>query len=88
MSPCIAPVLGLDEAPSHPQHVARRAFAEVDGIIQPAPAPKFSRTPTGIDSGPPLPGQHTREVLSDWGVEDDQAQRWLDSGAVAEGATS
>ncbi|NKQ51912.1 CoA transferase [Amycolatopsis sp. K13G38] len=81
-SPCVAPVLEPDEAPRHPQHVARRAFTEIDGLTQPAPAPKFSRTPAQVDAGPPLPGEHTVEALRAWGVDDDRLAAWQHAGAI------
>lgn len=68
---CVAPVLTLDEAPAHPQLAAREVFPEVHGVRQPAPAPRFSGTPTGLPARPPpYPGEHTRAALSEWGVPD------------------
>ena len=66
---CFAPVLSLAEAPSHPHNVARKTFVEVDGVTQPAPAPRFSATPGVIQGPPPAIGAHTDDVLSDWGVK-------------------
>jgi len=66
---CVAPVLDWNEAPQHPQHVARGAFIEIDGVTQPAPAPRFSRTPAGQPTAPANPGADTAQVLRDWGVE-------------------
>lgn len=63
---CFAPVLDLDEAPQHPHNRARETFVEIDGVIQPAPAPRFSRTAPEIQSAPPEVGQHTEEILRDW----------------------
>jgi alpha-methylacyl-CoA racemase len=65
---CVAPVLTFAEAPEHPQLAARGTFVEVDGVVQPAPAPRFSRTPTADPSPPPEPGSDTRAVLTEWGV--------------------
>jgi alpha-methylacyl-CoA racemase len=65
---CVAPVLGLEEAPGHPHLAARQTFVEVDGVCQPAPAPRFDRTPGAIQRPPARRGQHTREVLTEWGV--------------------
>ncbi|MGA7419121.1 MAG: CaiB/BaiF CoA-transferase family protein [Acidimicrobiales bacterium] len=62
---CFAPVLSLDEAPKHPHNRARETFAEHHGIIQPTPAPRFSRTPGALDRPPVHPGKHTDEVLSE-----------------------
>jgi alpha-methylacyl-CoA racemase len=64
---CVSPVLTLDEAPSHPHAVARSAFIDVGGAVQPAPAPRFSATPASVPSAPPERGADTEEVLRDWG---------------------
>ena len=64
---CFAPVLTLEEAPKHPHNATRGTFIEVDGIVQPAPAPRFSRTPGGIGCAPAKPGEHTDQGLADWG---------------------
>ena len=64
---CFAPVLELSEAPSHPHNQARDTFVEVAGRVQPAPAPRFSRTPAGLPSAPGRPGAHTDAALADWG---------------------
>ena len=53
---CVAPVLDMDEAPQHPHNVARETFVTVDDVVQPAPAPKLSRTPATIQGPPPVPG--------------------------------
>ena len=67
---CVAPVVPLAEAPHHPHLAARGTFVERDGITQPAPTPRFSRTPAAIDAPPALPGAHTREALAAWGIAD------------------
>jgi alpha-methylacyl-CoA racemase len=64
---CFAPVLDMAEAPKHPHNVARATFVEVDGVTQPAPAPRFSRTPAELETPPSSPGQDGAEVLTDWG---------------------
>ncbi len=67
---CVAPVLRLSEAPEHPHVAARGTFVERDGVAQPAPAPRFSRTVAGLGLPPaPRPGTHTREALTAWGVD-------------------
>ncbi len=71
---CFAPVLGLGESPGHPHNVQRETFVDVAGIIQPAPAPRFSRTAAEISRPPCRPGQHSREVLSEWGFTKEQIQ--------------
>ncbi|RZB14743.1 CoA transferase [Streptomyces sp. F001] len=65
---CVAPVLSLREAPHHPHLAARGTFTDHDGITQPAPAPRFSATPTAVRSGPAQPGADTAEVARDWDV--------------------
>jgi len=63
---CFAPVLSWQEASSHPQIQARKAFIEVDGVIQPAPAPRFSRTPSTVTQGPPTRSCRIEEALERW----------------------
>jgi alpha-methylacyl-CoA racemase len=64
---CFAPVLDMAEAPQHPHNAARATFVEVDGVTQPAPAPRFSRTPAELGAPPSSPGQDGAAVLGDWG---------------------
>ncbi|MET7488164.1 CaiB/BaiF CoA-transferase family protein [Streptomyces sp. NPDC005538] len=71
---CVAPVLSLREAPHHPHLAARGTFTEYGGITQPAPAPRFSTTPTSVRGGPALPGADTSDVARDW-----DAPRLLDA---------
>ena len=66
---CVAPVLSLAEAPEHPHLAKRETFLVRDGVVQPAPAPRFSRTP-GVAGAPAAAGAHSRETLARWGVED------------------
>jgi len=66
---CFAPVLAMDEAPVHPHNQARDNLIELAGIPQPAPAPRFSRTPAGPVSPPPGPGEHTDELLTAQGLD-------------------
>ncbi len=65
---CFAPVLTFSEARSHPHNVARRGYVEVGGIPQPAPAPRFSRTPGAVSRTPPERGEGGRAALADWGL--------------------
>jgi alpha-methylacyl-CoA racemase len=65
---CVCPVLTPAEAASHPHIGERGTFVDVEGIIQPGPAPRFSRTTTSIPAGPCFPGQHTDQVLADAGL--------------------
>lgn len=65
---CVAPVLSLQEAPQHPHLAARGTFVERDGLTQPAPAPRFSATPTAVSRAPARPGADGAEIARDWGV--------------------
>lgn len=65
---CFAPVLSMAEAPSHPHNVARGTFTDLAGVVQPAPAPRFSATPGAVQRPAPAPGEHMAEVLRDWGL--------------------
>jgi alpha-methylacyl-CoA racemase len=80
---CATAVLALGEAPQHPHNVARGTFTEVKGIVQPAPAPRFSRTPGAIQRPPAHPGQHTDEALRDWGFSAAEIARLRDEKAIA-----
>ena len=64
---CFAPVLDMAEAPRHPHNAARQTFVEIDGVTQPAPAPRFSRTTPAMPEPPSSPGQDSDAVLHDWG---------------------
>jgi len=80
---CFAPVLSLAEAPQHPHNVHRETFIEVAGVVQPAPAPRFSGTPTETPAPPAHAGQHTDEVLTEWGFAPEQIAELRDKGAIA-----
>ena len=80
---CFAPVLTMSEAALHPHNVERGTFIEVAGVRQPAPAPRFSRTVPQVISAPAHAGQHTREVLADWGIPADRIDELVSSKAVA-----
>lgn len=67
---CVSPVLSLTEAPTHPHLAERGTFVEVDGVVQPAPAPRFSKTPAAVQSNPSIPGADTRAVLERWQISD------------------
>lgn len=79
---CITPVLSLTEAPQAPHLKARGTFVEVEGVVQPAPAPRFSRTPGAIQRPPARPGQHSDEVLADWGFTAEEVDRLRQAAAV------
>jgi alpha-methylacyl-CoA racemase len=80
---CFAPVLSMREAQGHEHNRVRQTFIDVAGVTQPAPAPRFSRTPAGPPDPPPGLGQHTREALVDWGFSDAEADELFGCGAVA-----
>jgi alpha-methylacyl-CoA racemase len=81
---CFAPVLTMAEAADHPHNVHRGTFVEVAGHTQPAPSPRFSRTPGEIRRPPAHAGQHSDEVLREWlGLDDAGIATRRDSGAVA-----
>ncbi len=64
---CFAPVLAFEEAAQHPHAVARQSFVTIDGVQQPAPAPRFDRTPAGHPKRTPQVGEHTLAVLQEVG---------------------
>jgi alpha-methylacyl-CoA racemase len=80
---CVAPVLGLGEAPVHPHAVARSAFTEVGGVTQPAPAPRFGRSPAGQPTPPPRPGADTDAVLAGLGLTAEKIADLRDRHVVA-----
>ena len=80
---CFAPVLSMAEAPSHPHNVARGTFTEIAGVVQPRPAPRFSRSDSSIERPPPHAGQHTDEILAEIGLDADAIEEMRESGAVA-----
>ncbi len=79
---CFAPVLTMDEAAVHPHIVARETIVKEYGLLQPAPSPRFSRTPGAIQGPPAWPGQHTDEVLGDWGFATDEIAGLREVGAI------
>jgi alpha-methylacyl-CoA racemase len=79
---CFAPVLTMAEAARHPHNVARQTYVEVAGVSQPAPAPRFSRTAVAVQGPPAWPGQHSAEVLKEFGFTDDETASLRASGAV------
>ena len=81
---CFAPVLSLEEAPQHPHNRARRTFVEVDGVVQPAAAPRFSRTPGRIQHGPAQTGATATAALREWGLPAEEIADLMKSGAVAD----
>jgi alpha-methylacyl-CoA racemase len=79
---CFAPVLTLEEAPRHPHNAARQTFVTLDGVAQPAPAPRFSATPGQIQGPPPAIGGHNAEALKDWGFSEAEVSRLIEIGAL------
>jgi alpha-methylacyl-CoA racemase len=81
---CVSPVLTLGEAPQHAHLAARQAVVEVDGVQQPAPAPRFSRTPGAIGASPRVAGTDTREALQAWGFHEDEVAQLEQDAVVAQ----
>ena len=79
---CVAAVLDADEVADDPHLAARGSFVRHHDIVQPAPAPRFSRTPAALSRKPPLPGEHTAEGLADWGFDDEAITALQASGAI------
>lgn len=80
---CFAPVLTMSEAVQHPHNVHRQTFLEVDGVAQPAPAPRFSRTPSERPAPAATAGEHTDEVLREWGLPPERVTELRRLGAIA-----
>jgi alpha-methylacyl-CoA racemase len=80
---CVAPVLSPWEAHRHPHNSSRGTYVEVDGVVQPGPAPRFSRTPSGVSSPPSQPGADTLSGLLEWGVSEDAVAELRASGALS-----
>ncbi|MBL4782049.1 MAG: CoA transferase [Porticoccaceae bacterium] len=79
---CFAPVLRFSEAPEDPHSKARNAFIEIDGVVQPAPAPRFSATPAEVSRPPAQRGEHTDELLREWSYSPEEIADLHQSGAV------
>jgi alpha-methylacyl-CoA racemase len=67
---CVAPVIPVSRAAAHPHLAARATYVDRDGLVQPAPAPRFSRTEPTLTTGPSVAGSGTREALEAWGIDD------------------
>jgi alpha-methylacyl-CoA racemase len=80
---CFAPVLTIAEAPQHPQARARHAYVDVEGVLQPAAAPRFSRTPPEVRSAAPARGAHTEEVLTESGFTPAEVKGLRETGVIA-----
>ncbi|MCI0996500.1 CaiB/BaiF CoA transferase family protein [Pseudomonas corrugata] len=79
---CVTPVLSLADAPSHPHNIARKTFVEVGGILQNAPAPRFSRTVAEAPRPPVEPGVSREQVVADWHLDQQLITRALAAGAL------
>lgn len=79
---CFAPVLDMAEAPHHPHNLGRGTFAEVDGVVQPAPAPRFSRTMPSDIAPPSSPGQDSAAILAGWGFTGASIESLKSSGVI------
>jgi alpha-methylacyl-CoA racemase len=79
---CGAPVLSPWEAHTHPHNAERGTFVEVEGVVQPGPVPRFSRTPAAVRRPPPVAGQDTDEALGAWGVDGQRLADLRAGGAV------
>lgn len=84
---CFGPVLTFSEAPNHRHHRARRTFVEIDGIVQPAPAPRFSRTKPAPPKPPELAGHSTERALLDWGIDAARVEHLRSRGVIRSTAT-
>jgi alpha-methylacyl-CoA racemase len=80
---CFAPVLNFIDAPSHPANVARNAYIEVDGVTQPAPAPRFSRTPSEVRNGGSAAGADTETILAEMGFSENEVDELKNAGAIS-----
>ena len=81
---CFAPVLSIWDAPQHPHNKARNVFIEVDGVPQPAPAPRFSRSVPEQPAAPQKVGQNTESALIDWGIEKDKINQLIEQGIISQ----
>ena len=80
---CFAPVLDFLEAQQHPHNQARNTYVDIDGMTQPAPAPRFSRTASEIQFGSRAAGEDTEAALADWGFDADAIQQLKDQGGLS-----
>ena len=81
---CVTAVLGMDEAATHPHNAARGTFVEAFGVHQPAPAPRFSRSPNREPAAPPEPGRDSVAVLTEWGVDPSRVEKMRDAGVITQ----
>jgi alpha-methylacyl-CoA racemase len=81
---CFAPVLPMSEAAKHPHIADRETIVELEGVLQPAPSPRFSRTPGAIQGAAEAAGAHTEATLADWGFSSDEIRSLLDAKAIVQ----
>lgn len=79
---CFAPVLTFNEAPDHPHNKARGTFVDVEGVQQPNPAPRFSRTPGSVKGAAPEYGSNTRDGLIEWGFDESEVDALIAEKAI------
>jgi alpha-methylacyl-CoA racemase len=79
---CFAPIMDLSEAPHHRQNLARQAFVEIEGVVQPAPTPRFSLTPGRVQCPPVRPGADSERALRDWGISAEQVEKLKLDGVI------
>ena len=71
---CFSPVLSINEAPNHQHNIDRKTFVEIDGVIQPNVAPRFSRTESKINGPSVINGEHNETALIDWGISEERVK--------------
>ena len=81
---CFTPVLSIEEAPLHPQNQLRGTFIEIDGVVQPAPHPKLSRTPGKVHDAPVTPGAHSSSILAELDYSDSEIAELISANVVSE----
>jgi alpha-methylacyl-CoA racemase len=80
---CFAPVLDMTEAAAHPHNKLRQTFVEIDGVVQPAPAPRFSRSKPALPRPPEERGASTQEALLEWGFSESEIKQFIAAEAIA-----
>ena len=71
---CFSPVLSINEAPKHPHNIDRETFVEIDGVVQPNVAPRFSRTESKINGPSAINGEHNETALMEWGISEEKVK--------------
>jgi len=81
---CFSPVLSLDEACQHPHAIARNSYINIEGIVQPVPAPRFGRTPSSVQNPPSQTGEHTSQLLNKWGFSKNEIEDLLKNRVISQ----